>query len=132
MPIRSITIFSLLFSILAIPSLSAQAIKVEIVKKGESWQLLRDGQAYYIKGAGGKTELKTLVEIGGNSFRTWSADDGLKILDEAHNLGLTVMMGLWVQHERHGFDYNNEEAVQKQLDRFTNIVGKLNSKISEK
>lgn len=125
MPKRSITIFSLLFSILAIPSLSAQAIKVEIVKKGESWQLLRDGQAYYIKGAGGKTELKTLVEIGGNSFRTWSADDGLKILDEAHKLGLTVMMGLWVQHERHGFDYNNEEAVQKQLERFTNIVEKL-------
>lgn len=105
--------------------LSAQVVKVEVIKNDQAWQLLRDGQPYYVKGGGGKTELETLLAIGGNSFRTWSADDGLKILDKAEELGLTVMMGLWVQHERHGFDYNNEEAVKKQLAKFTKIVKKL-------
>lgn len=112
-----------LFSGLA--TVEAQAIKVEVQETENGWELLRDGQPYYINGGGGKTELKTLVEIGGNSFRTWSADEGLKILDQAQELGLTVMMGLWVQHERHGFDYNNEVAVQKQLEKFTAIVKKL-------
>lgn len=106
-------------------SLKAQAIKVEVIENARGWQLLRNGEPYYIKGAGGKTELETLVAIGGNSFRTWSADNALKILDRAEDLGLTVMLGLWVQHERHGFDYNNEEAVKKQLDKFSKIVKKL-------
>lgn len=105
--------------------LSAQVIKVEVVQNESGWQLLRDGKPYYVNGGGGKTELKALKEIGGNSFRTWSADDGIAILDQAEKMGLTVMMGLWVQHERHGFDYNNEEAVKKQLERFRKIVLKL-------
>lgn len=27
---------------------------------------------------------------------------------------MTVHMGIWIGHPRHGFDYNDEEAVQKQ------------------
>lgn len=123
---HTLYIYILLFAFfLGINPIQAQVQKVEVVKNADAWQLMRNGKPYYVKGAGGKTELKTLVEIGGNSFRTWSAEDGLKILDQAHDLGLTVMMGLWVQHERHGFDYNNEEAVKKQLERFTKIVKKL-------
>ena len=35
---------------------------------------------------------------------------------------MTVMFGLWVQHERHGFDYDNESKVKAQLDYFTEVV----------
>ena len=42
--------------------------------------------------------------------------------DEAQRLGMTVMLGLWVQHERHGFDYDNESKVKAQLDYFTEVV----------
>lgn len=35
---------------------------------------------------------------------------------------MTVMLGLWVQHERHGFDYDNESKVKAQLDYFTEVV----------
>jgi hypothetical protein len=99
-----------------------QAIKVEVQKSETGFTLLRGGEPYYIRGAGGHHHLDELVFLGGNSIRTWSHENAQEILDNAHKKGLTVMFGLWVQHERHGFDYNNEAAVQKQLDFFREIV----------
>ncbi len=107
-------------------SLFAQAIKVEI-RQTESgdWQLIRGGSPYYIQGAGGDTHLDKLISIGGNSIRTWSTDNAREILDAAQAKGLTVMMGLWVQHERHGFDYNDAEKVANQLEGFKKVVSEL-------
>jgi hypothetical protein len=45
--------------------------------------------------------------MGANSFRTWGADNLEAQLDEAHRLGLAVTVGIWLGHERHGFNYNN-------------------------
>ena len=106
--------------------LNAQAIRVEIKQQANGdWQLLRGGAPYFIRGAGGHTQLDKLVEIGGNSIRTWSTDDAKEILDAAHAKGLTVMMGLWAQHERHGFDYNDKAKVALQLEQFTKVVNEL-------
>jgi len=102
--------------------LIAQAIEVKVVETESGFGLTRGGEPYYIKGAGGHGQLDELLYLGGNSIRTWSAENAQEILDAAHEKGLTVMFGLWVQHERHGFDYNDEVAVQKQLDRFTAVV----------
>lgn len=102
----------------------AQAVKVNVEKVNGEWVLMRGGEPYYIKGAGGKGFMDELVAAGGNSVRTWSVDDAQEVLDEAHKLGLTVMLGLWVQHERHGYDYNNEEANKAQLEYFTKMVNK--------
>lgn len=98
---------------------------VKLVETNEGWSLTKNGSPYYIKGAGGQTQLNVLQEIGGNTIRTWSLDNAEKFLDEAHDRGLMVMMGLWVQHERHGFDYNDSKAVQKQLDFFRKRVTQL-------
>ncbi len=106
-------------------STQAQPIKVEVSENDGQFTLLRGGKPYYIKGAGGHGYLDELVSLGGNSIRTWSAEDAQIILDDAQKHGLTVMFGLWVQHERHGFDYNDEVAVQKQLERFTKVVRKF-------
>jgi hypothetical protein len=38
------------------------------------------------------------------------------------------MMGLWVQHERHGFDYNNKGKVAAQLDGFRKVVSELKNR----
>lgn len=103
----------------------AQVVKTEIAMVGGNYTFLRDGEPYYVKGAGGHTNLKELVKCGGNSIRTWSLDDAEEILDEAHEHGLTVMMGLWAGHERHGFDYNDEVAVQRQFERFKAAIPKL-------
>lgn len=98
-------------------------IKVKVQKKGEdSFVLLRGDKPYYVKGAGGQDYLDRVKNYGGNSIRTWSHDNALAVLDSAHKNGLTVMMGLWVQHERHGFDYNDKDAVYYQLQGFRDAV----------
>ncbi len=97
-------------------------VKVEIRETKKGFELLRAGEPYYVKGAGGKSHLPELVAAGGNSVRTWGADKARKHLDNAHAHGLTVTVGLWVGHERHGFDYNNEAAVKAQLEKFRKIV----------
>lgn len=104
---------------------AAQTVKTEVEQINGQWTFIRDGKPYYVKGAGGHKHLEELVECGGNSIRTWSLDDAQEILDNAQEHGLTVMMGLWVGHERHGFDYNDEVAVARQLQRFREAIPKF-------
>lgn len=98
--------------------------QTKLVQTDNGYQLTYNGKPYYIKGAGGDGDLDLLVKIGGNSIRTWGSENAEQILNEAQRRGLTVMLGLWLQHERHGFDYNNKEKVQKQLNHFKTVVDK--------
>jgi hypothetical protein len=101
-------------------------VKVTIQKKGEdNFVMLRDNKPYYVKGAGGYQYMDRIKKYGGNSLRTWSHDNARAILDSAQKNGLTVMMGLWLQHERHGFDYNDKEAVYYQMQEFKDVVMEL-------
>jgi hypothetical protein len=95
---------------------------VSVQKRGGAFVLLRNGEPYFVKGAGGQGHLDTLVQAGGNSIRTWGADHAGRILDEAHARGLTVTLGIWIQHPRHGFDYNDRAAVRAQRERVREIV----------
>ncbi len=104
----------------------AEAIPVELEKTEQGWQLLRGGEPYFIKGAGGSGSLELLAASGGNSIRTWSTDGAGEILDQAHALGLTVTVGIWLGHERHGFDYNDEDQVREQLERAREAVLRFN------
>ncbi|MEX2602812.1 MAG: glycoside hydrolase family 2 TIM barrel-domain containing protein [Gracilimonas sp.] len=96
--------------------------EVRIEENSGSFSLYVDDEPFFIKGAGGQEYLDKLTEYGGNSIRTWGADNAQEILDAAHEYGIKVTLGLWVGHERHGFNYNNEEAVQAQLELFTQYV----------
>ena len=100
----------------------ADAVPVELRQSDEGWQLLRGGQPYFIRGAGGDHSLQQLAEAGANSVRTWGADDVGPLLDEAHSLGLTVTVGIWLDHERHGFDYSDPAQVSTQLERARQAV----------
>lgn len=94
---------------------STKAISTTIEHNDEGFQIYRNGEPYFIKGAGGSQNLALLADIGGNSIRTWSTNDDTEaLLDKAHELGLTVMLGLSLKHERHGFDYDDKEAVAAQ------------------
>ena len=103
----------------------AQVVPVEIVKKDNGYQLLRGGQPYYIKGVGGLTYLEEAKEYGANSFRTWSSENAKEHLDKAHELGMTVCLGFWAQHERHGFDWSNEIGVKLQMEAFAKVVDEV-------
>lgn len=104
-------------------ALQAQAVRTEVRKDAQgNWTIFRGGEPYYVKGAGGSVYLPEVVAAGGNSIRTWGTENARQILDEAHKHGLTVMMGLWLQHERHGFDYDDSVAVRKQKEAFRRDV----------
>jgi len=128
--VRQILIGALLF---AGPSFfggvaMAEPVPVELRQTDQGWQLLRGGEPYFIRGAGGSQSLNLFAAAGGNSTRTWGAEtpDGEdsvgELLDEAHALGLTVTLGIWLGHERHGFDYDDEAQVAGQLERVRRIV----------
>lgn len=95
---------------------------VEVVKDGEGFQLLRHGKPYFIKGAGALAHLEKIKEYGGNSVRVWDTNDAGRILDKAHELGLTVSLGIWMTREREGFDYDDKRAVEKQYERIKREV----------
>jgi hypothetical protein len=94
----------------------------ELRKTPDGWQLLRDGQPYVIKGVGGSGSKQLLKQAGGNSFRTWDAEKIDKELEEAQQLGLTVAVGIWLKHERHGFDYSDVNFCADQLARVEKLV----------
>jgi hypothetical protein len=100
----------------------ADPVPVELRQGDDGWQLLRGGEPYLIKGAGGSASLERLAAAGANSVRTWSTEDAGRILDEAHALGMTVTVGIWLGHERHGFDYADPAQVEEQFARARDAV----------
>ena len=103
-------------------SASGKAIPVELRQTEQGWQLFRGGAPYLIQGAGGEGSLEQLAAAGANSVRTWGADGIDARLDAAHALGLSVTVGIWLGHERHGFDYDDETQVREQLERARQTV----------
>ncbi len=95
---------------------------VRLTKTDKGYQLIRNGDPYFIKGAGGRDRLEDLVQAGGNSIRTWGADNKGALLDKAHSLGLTVTIGMWIGLERHGFNYDDEAAVAAQFEQAKGFI----------
>lgn len=110
----------------AAPTGVAKPSIVKVVKTGSGFQLLRNGNPYFVKGAGGDGSKTLLRDIGGNSFRTWGADALEPKLSEAQALGLTVTVGVWLGHREY-FDYHDaaqvagqKESVRKAILRYRN------------
>jgi len=124
-PMKLIRAIALL-GIAACPAclLSGDPIPVKVVQDNGVYLLHRDNEPYFIRGAGGSADMRLLAEIGGNSLRTWGPPSR-EILDKAHALGLSVCIGLWVQHERHGFDYSDEARVREQIEDHCRVIDDL-------
>ena len=117
--IKTLILSCVLFPLFVIGS------KVEIVKKNNGYQLLKDGKPFYIKGAGGTGRLEKLKEYGGNSIRTWGIDSETdELLENAKRNDITVCFGIWIGQERQGFDYSNKQALASQLDMVKETVRK--------
>jgi hypothetical protein len=101
----------------------ASALKpslVRIQQIGGRSVLTKDGEPYFIKGAGGSAYLDKLVEAGGNSIRSWSSSR--ELLDKAHEKGLSVCMGLGMRNPRHGADYQDTTMLKAQRERIIKDV----------
>lgn len=108
---------------------STEPKKVELKKESFGYQLYVNGEPYYMKGAGFEgSDPSSVAKFGGNTIRTWRPGDefitGGQKLDAAHESGLMVVLGLDIGRERHGFDYDDEAAVKKQLEATREIVMK--------
>lgn len=125
---KYIPLFTLagLLALSAIPMTQAMATQaftsVKVIKKGDGFQMLRDGKPYLIKGAGGDGSKVDLKAAGGNSWRTWGADNLDGQLAEAQKLGMTVTIGIWLGHKEHGFDYSNAQAVAAQKEMARKVI----------
>lgn len=92
----------------------AQGVKTRLVHEDGKWQLLRDGKPFFVKGVGSDRTLAHLDKLGANAVRIWDVGEHTQaILDEAHEKGLAVCVGIWLPHERQGFDYRDEKAVEE-------------------
>ncbi len=113
---------------------SQDPVKVELRQEDGAYRIYRGGEPFYVRGAGlerqppGAGSIELLASHGANALRTWRTDEagttGQQILDEAHEHGLAVMMGLEIARERPGqgvgifnFDYDDSAAVAEQLER---------------
>ena len=93
-----------------------QPIPVKVQQHDSKWQLTRAGKPYFIKGAGGDSHLKLLAEKGGNSIRTWGVGaETQQLLDKAYANGLSVTVGIWLEHASNGYDYDDYEQVSDQI-----------------
>ncbi|MFB3881914.1 MAG: glycoside hydrolase family 2 TIM barrel-domain containing protein [Armatimonadota bacterium] len=110
------------------------AAKVEIRRKRGGFELVRNGEPYYVRGACGWDYLEELKAAGGNSIRTWGGGRR-ELLDRAHSLGLTVCAGLWLEHTGRGvgyvaksggpFCYDDPTSVRAQRNRILGEVREL-------
>ncbi|GJM18264.1 MAG: hypothetical protein DHS20C14_04770 [Phycisphaeraceae bacterium] len=99
--------------------------RVEVVPTDAGHELLVAGEPYFIKGVGGSSRLDDLAAAGANSFRTWDAEGIRPQLDAAHERGLMVTVGIWLEHERHGIDYDDPKTRDDQLARVRGFVEDL-------
>ncbi len=95
---------------------------VRLVTTGDGVELMRNDEPFFVKGAGGDGSRETLARAGGNSVRTWSADNLKSVLDEAQRLGITVTVGFWLGHERHGFNYSDVDQISGQAEKVRKTV----------
>jgi hypothetical protein len=126
----AISIF-LVISILSINS-EAGSSQVSLGKNSRgAWELVRDGKPFLIQGVGGSGSLQMAKDVGANSIRTWGIEqleakdpDGHTLLNRAEELGLTLCVGIWVKHERHGFKYDDAKFIQQQREEIRAAVRK--------
>lgn len=107
---------------LAVATPPVGPIKVAVHQENGGYELRRAGQPYFVKGAGGSQYPERIAAYGGNSIRTWSTTEAAQVLAGANKNHLTVMLGLDVARERHGFDYNDAVARTAQLQKIRNEV----------
>lgn len=101
---------------LAVAIPAAEPSSVRVRGTDGQWQLTRNGEPYWICGAGGDGSWELLAKLGGNSVRTWGHERLGEQLDEAQRLGLTVTAGIWLGQVRQGFDWSDAASLLRQRE----------------
>ncbi len=118
----SILLVIVLSGLVGCQSVQDRPSSVVVISTETGYQLLRHGKPYTILGVGGTEHLPELAQAGGNTIRTWDAEGIEPLLDEAHELGLAVVVGIWLEHQRHGHDPTDPVVRTQQLERVERFV----------
>jgi hypothetical protein len=103
-----------------------EAIRVEVKQTDSGWELIRGGKPYYINGVGCDGPMGDLALTGANSIRTWHFNDKTReYLDAAHAQNISVTVGIWLGHERHGMNYQDYDSMANQIDVVLRCVKEL-------
>ncbi|MGL1903371.1 MAG: hypothetical protein OCC49_14625 [Fibrobacterales bacterium] len=93
-------------------SLGNSVAQIEVKEVDGHWKLYRNGEEYFVNGVGGWQQRDYLLASGGNSIRTWGIDEHtIPLLDSCAKEGITVHVGLWVDHERHLIEAVNARKI---------------------
>ncbi|WP_219006819.1 glycoside hydrolase family 2 TIM barrel-domain containing protein [Aquimarina litoralis] len=109
--------------------IKAQEASKVVVKQIEGvYKFYVNDKKFDLKGVGinyvDGHDFEALHQAGGNAFRTWGTKNVEKELEAAKKYGFMVALGISLGKELWGFDYNDEEAVAKQLKKVKSIVKK--------
>lgn len=121
MKICSVLFFCTLHFFVAHAQMEKSPTIAKIIKDKGAFQLIVDGKPFFIKGAVGRDYLEKLEQYGGNAIR---AGSDTQTLNQAHRLGLKVLVNLRVKAERDGMDYDDTAAVRAQHDAVMRVVQK--------
>lgn len=113
-------IIAIAFALIATAAQAAPDWEIKSIPNG--WQLLRDGQPFYIKGAVAPNRFDELSACGGNAVRV---NANQKALDAAQQAGLSVMANLPVHGERNQLNWDDEKQVGEQREKVLAIVREL-------
>ncbi len=97
------------------PDYKSNEKTVHIVQHSESFTLIRNGQPFEIKGAAGKSNIKTLSEIGGNTLRVYDTTNLKHVLNEAQAFNIAVIIDIPLpRYDKDHFNYSDKNY-QKEL-----------------
>lgn len=108
--------------LVCLPVGTARSGQYRLVERAGRWELLRDGEPFYVKGAVGWQRVDLLRDCGGNAIRMSARK---RDLDRAHAAGLAVMANLPVRGERSGMNWGDDEMVAQQKQRALEVVREL-------
>ncbi len=97
---------------------------VYIRKTDQGHQLFRNGEPFFIKGAGGESNFKELAEIGGNAIRLYEPSNLQKKLDKAHKHNLAVIVDIPIPAYNKLYNFYDDEdditALKKEIKELVN------------
>ncbi|MCK8521746.1 hypothetical protein M0D21_09200 [Aquimarina sp. D1M17] len=109
-------------------SYAQEVSKVKVKEVNGQYNFYIDNTKFEIRGVGinyaDGHNFKALKEAGGNAFRTWGTYHADEELIAAKKYGFMVAMGLNIGKELWGFDYSDDKAVAKQVERVKGIIKK--------
>lgn len=87
----------------------SRAVYIKKIEKG--YQLIRNGEPFYINGVSGYSHLKQLAELGGNTIRLYDTLDLKNTLDEAQEYGLAVIVDIPIPAFYYAKKWNEDEII---------------------